>query len=62
MEKNNQEFTDHINLRFSAGEGGTLRQLANELDLSLSELIRLLVGKGLTEMLREVGHDNAASR
>lgn len=55
MEMYSRKFTDHVNLRFTKPEGDSLRHLANKLGLSLSELIRLLVSKGLADLLREIG-------
>lgn len=53
--------TSFLHFRISRIEGDVLREFASCLHLSISELVRLLVAKGLAELLREVGNDNATA-
>lgn len=49
MEKHAPELADHINIRMTVDEVAALRQLATMLDITLSELLRLLIARGLTD-------------
>ena len=62
MDKRILELTDHINVRMTDREGTALRQLAEALGLSLSELVRVLIARGLEGIMRPEGSTNAHAR
>ena len=53
------ELIEHVNFRVTHKEGAALRQLAKALGLSLSELVRLLLSRGLETIITPEGGTNA---
>lgn len=57
------EFDTLVNFRMTGNDAAALRRFADELGLSLSELLRLLIARGLESLLAEdKPSDSAAAR